>query len=90
MTRLSDRTTRLRFITDAEVRYRGRMRALVIEADNNGYTASIRLAGSRLRYEFSWAGLHDWAAELYVRRQRDERKKEREQRRKEKTHGSRS
>jgi hypothetical protein len=87
MTRVSNRKSKLRFATEAEVRYRGRMRLVVVEVDSNGYTASVRLAGSRMRYEFSWAGLHDWAAEMHVRRQREERKRERAERRK---HGSRS
>jgi hypothetical protein len=81
MTRLSERKTKLRFTTDAEVRYRGRLRSVVVEVDN-GFTASVRLAGTRLRYEFSWHGLHDWAADLYARRERDRKKKEREERRK--------
>ena len=80
MTKLRERKSRLRFETEAEVRYRGRMRAIVVEVDNNGYTASVRLAGTRMRYEFSWAGLHDWAAEMHVRRAREERKRERAQR----------
>jgi len=76
MTRLSKRKTKLQFTTDAEVRYRGRLRAVVIEA-NSGHTATVRLAGTRQRYEFSWHGLHDWAAELHVRRERERKKKER-------------
>lgn len=70
MTKLRERKSKLRFETEAEVRYRGRMRAVVIEVNGNGYTASVRLAGTRMRYEFSWAGLHDWAAEMHVRRAR--------------------
>lgn len=81
MTRLSERKTKLQFTTDAEVRYRGKLRAVIVEVQN-GYTATVRLAGTRLRYEFSWHGLHDWAADLYARRERERRKKEREERRK--------
>lgn len=79
MTKLSQRKTKLSFTTDAEVRYRGRLRAVVIEVEN-GYTATVRLAGTRSRYPFSWRGLHDWAAELYARQERERRKKERAER----------
>lgn len=81
MTHLSDRKTKLQFTTGAEVRYRGRMRAVVVEV-NNAYTATVRLQGTRQRYEFSWHGLHDWAADLHARRERERRKQEREARRK--------
>jgi hypothetical protein len=76
MTRLSERKTKLSFVTDAEVRHRGRMRRVVVEA-HNGFTASVRLQGTRQRYEFSWHGLHDWAAELHARREKERKKKER-------------
>jgi citrate lyase beta subunit len=76
MTRLSQRKTKLQFTTDAEVRYRGKLRAVVVEVQD-GFTASVRLAGTRQRYEFSWHGLHDWAAELHARRERERRKAER-------------
>jgi len=76
MTKLSQRKTKLSFTTDAEVLYRGRLREVVIEAEN-GFTATVRLAGTRSRYPFSWHGLHDWAAELYARQERERRKKER-------------
>lgn len=81
MTRLSQRKTKLHFTTDAEVRYRGKLRPVVIEV-LNGFMAAVRLQGTRQRYEFSWRGLHDWAADLHVRRERERRKQEREQRRK--------
>jgi hypothetical protein len=77
VTKLSERKTRLAFTTDAEVRYRGKLRPVVIEVQN-GFTASVRLQGTRERYEFSWHGLHDWAADLYARREREQRKKDRE------------
>lgn len=80
MTRLSERKTKLQFTTDAEVRYRGKMRAVVIEVQN-GYCASVRLQGTRQRYEFSWHGLHDWAADLFAKRQRDLKRLERAERR---------
>jgi len=76
MTRLSQRKTKLQFTTEAEVRYRGKLRAVVVEVQD-GFTASVRLAGTRQRFEFSWHGLHDWAAELHARRERERRKAER-------------
>jgi len=81
MTRLSERKTKLQFTTDAEVRYRGKLRAVIVEVQN-GYTASVRLSGTRQRYEFSWHGLHDWAADLHARRELERRKQERAARRK--------
>jgi hypothetical protein len=81
MTKLSRRKTKLTFATDAEVRYRGKMRPVIVEA-HDGFTASVRLQGTRQRYEFSWHGLHDWAAELHARREKEQRKKERFARRK--------
>lgn len=81
MTRLSARKTKLQFTTDAEVRYRGKLRSVIVEVQN-GFTATVRLAGTRQRYEFSWHGLHDYAAELYARQQRESRRKERAERKK--------
>lgn len=89
MTKVSTRKTRLTFETDAEIRMGGRekkkyvqkMRPIIIEV-NNGYVGTVRLKGTRIRYEFSWHGLHDFAAELHARREKARRKKEREERRK--------
>jgi len=76
MTHLAERKTRLQFTTGAEVRYRGKLRAVVVEVEN-AFTASVRLAGTRQRYPFSWHGLHDYAAELFARNERERRKAER-------------
>lgn len=81
MTKLSQRKSRLRFTSDAEVRYRGKMRPVIIEVDN-GYTASVRLGGTRQRYPFSWMGVYDYAADRFARSERERKKKEREERRK--------
>lgn len=63
MTALSKRRTRLMFTTDATVRYKGQSRPLVIEVpQGNGFTATIRLQGTRTRYDFSWLGVFDRAA----------------------------
>ena len=89
MSKVSERKTRLVFETDAEVRTHGmekkrhvsKMRPIVVEV-SNGFVGAVRLKGTRVRYEFSWHGLHDWAAELHARSERARRKKEREERRK--------
>lgn len=81
MTKLATRKTRLSFTTGAEIRYRGKMRAVVIEVDNP-FIASVRLSGTRQRYQFSWHWLHDAAADLFSRAERDRKKKERIGRRK--------
>jgi len=81
MTSLAARKTRLSFTTGAEIRYRGKMRAVVVEVDNP-FMATVRLAGTRQRYPFSWHGLHDYAAELFARNQREAQKKARAERRK--------
>ena len=76
MTRLSERKTKLQFTTDAEVRYRGRMRAVIVEVQN-GFVASVRLAGTRQRYPFSFSGLFIMAADKFAQGERDRRKAER-------------
>lgn len=97
MTKVSKRKTRLEFETDATVRtggfkteargpgkkprrYVSVNREVIVEA-SNGHTGAVRLKGTRMRYEFSWRGLHDWAAELHAKRERARRKKEREKKR---------
>lgn len=81
MTRISQRKSKLRFVTDAEVRQRGKFRPLVVEAEN-GFVGSVRLLGTRTKYEFSWQGLHDYATDLFGRRQRAERRRKQEEARK--------
>ena len=81
MTRLAERKTKLQFITGAEIRYRGKMRAVVVEIDS-AFTATVRLQGTRLRYPFSWHGLHDYAADIFVRNERARIKAERDARKK--------
>jgi hypothetical protein len=67
MTRLRQRKTKLEFITNATMRYRGRERDVVIEAFPD--YAVIRLLGTRVRYEISWRGVHDQAARIASARQ---------------------
>ncbi len=80
MTSLATRKTRLSFETDAEVRYRGKMRSIVIEA-NDTYNATVRLKGTRQRLEISWLAVHDLAAKIAADRERAARKAAPKQRR---------
>ena len=76
MTKLSERKTRLCFTTDAEIRYRGKLRPIVVEVEN-GFHATVRLAGTRQRYPFSWHGLFTHAADLFARQEKERRRQER-------------
>lgn len=78
--RLAKRKTRLIFITNQTARYRGKEREIVIEVHPE--YASVRLHGTRTRYEVSWRGVFDLAAEIYARREQAQKKTERETRRK--------
>jgi len=82
VTRLRDRKSRLAFTTEAEVRYRGKLRPVVVEVDPNGTWGNVRLAGTRLRYPFSWTGVFHDAADRFARSERERKRKEREARRK--------
>lgn len=73
--KLSARKTRLTFITNQTVRYRGKLREIVIEVFPEH--AAVRLLGTRTRYEVSWRGVFDLAAEIYARREKERRKAER-------------
>lgn len=79
MTKLAERKTRLSFVTDAEMRYRGKMRAVVIEIDSP-HTATARLQGTRVRYPFSWEGVFVQAADRFAKMERERRKLERKAR----------
>jgi len=70
--KLSDRKTRLSFITNQTARYRGKLREIVIEVFPEH--ANVRLLGTRTRYEISWRGVFDLAAEIYARREKERRK----------------
>jgi hypothetical protein len=71
MQRVSNRMTQLAFITNATARYAGKERAIVIEVQPD--TASVRLQGTRTRYEISWRGVFDYAARVTADRVRAER-----------------
>lgn len=68
MTRLARRKTRLSLITNATVKYRGKEREVVIEVHPE--IAEVRLKGTRIRYEVSWRGIHDYAARVAAERGR--------------------
>lgn len=75
MTSIAKRKSRLTFETSDVIRYRGKLREVVIEASE--YTASVRLKGTRQRFEISWAGVYNHAVKVAVERQRAERKAQR-------------
>lgn len=70
MTKLRERKTRLTFETEAEVKYRGKYRAIVVEPDHEGQTVAIRLKGSRVRYHISWHTIFNQAAASFALRSR--------------------
>ena len=76
--KLCDRKTRLTFITNSCARYRGKDRSIVVDVFPD--YATVRLAGTRTRYEVSWRGVFDVAAEIYARRERERRQADRAQR----------
>lgn len=78
--KISDRKTRLTFITNSYARYRGKDRSIVVEAFPD--FAAVRLLGTRTRYQVSWRGVFDLAAEIYARREREHRKADRAARKK--------
>jgi len=78
MQKLANRKSMLRFVTEDTVRYRGKLRRVVVEVSRCGYTGEIRLEGTRARFPFSWAGLYQSAAaraEAKARAERKEKKK---------------
>ena len=70
--KLAQRKTRLSFITNQTARYRGKEREIVIEVFPEH--AAVRLSGTRTRYEVSWRGVFDVAAEIHARREHEARK----------------
>ena len=73
--RLSERKSRLTFITNATARYRGKEREIVIEVFPD--YAAIRLLGTRTRYEASWRSIFLMGAEIFARKEKERRKAER-------------
>ncbi len=72
MTALNKRKSRLTFETSDAVRERGKLREVIIEATE--YTASVRLKGTRKRFEISWAGIYNHAVRVAVEKARAEKK----------------
>jgi hypothetical protein len=73
MTAIAKRKSHLTFETSDTVRYRGKLREVVIEAGE--YIAKVRLKGTRQRFEISWAGVFNLAAKVAVDKARAEKKK---------------
>jgi hypothetical protein len=69
------RKTRLKFETNQELRYRGKLRPLVVHAQP--WLCEVRLKGTRLRFEISWESIYTHAAQLAADRMRAERKAKR-------------
>lgn len=72
MTALANRKTRLTFETSGLVRYRGKLREIVVEA--TPYSATVRLKGTRQRFETSWAGIFNHAVKVQVEARRAAKK----------------
>ena len=68
MNYLRQRKRRLSFITNSTARYRGKDRAIIIEVFPE--YATVRLLGTRTRYEVSWRAVFELAAEIHARRER--------------------
>jgi hypothetical protein len=66
MTTITNRKSRLAFVTSDEVRYRGRYRRVIVEVHRDGTTADVRLEGTRARFPFSFGGLYNHAVKLEV------------------------
>ena len=78
MTRLSKRKSQLSFISEDTVRYRGRLRSVVVEIDRNGYSGVVRLEGTRQRFPFSFGGLFNHAVQLAVKQKQAEKRREKD------------
>jgi hypothetical protein len=72
VTAIRKRKSRLTFETSDCVRYRGKLREVVIEASE--FTADVRLKGSRQRFPISWAGIYNHAVKIAVNKAIAERK----------------
>lgn len=72
MTTLRDRKTRLIFETDQHIRYRGKLRAVIVCP--SPWLCAVRLKGTRVVYEISWETVFTRAAQIVADGQRAERK----------------
>lgn len=82
MSELAKRHTRLKFTTEDAVRYRGRLRRIVVEVDRDCCTAHIRLEGTHTRFPISFAGIYNHAVKIHVEQQLREKKSARQSKRK--------
>lgn len=71
--KVSERKTKLTFVTDDLVRFRGRLRPVVVDVYPT--TADIRLQGTRTRYPISWAAIYDRACKIAAEIRRSEKRK---------------
>lgn len=74
MTSISERKSRLSFITEDTVRYGRKLRRIVVEVSRDGYTADVRLEGTRKRYPVSFAGIYVHAVKISVEKERAAKK----------------
>ena len=75
MTSLSRRTTRLKFVTEDEVRASGRCRKVSVEARPE--YAIIRLQGLHTAYTIPWSAIHSVAVKMAVAAAKAEKKAKR-------------
>lgn len=75
MNRLATRKTRLALLTEATVHYRGRERHLIVEP--GPHLVSVRLAGTRTRYEVSWQSVFNLGARIAGEKEWQERRRKR-------------
>jgi hypothetical protein len=75
MTHLTKRKSKLVFTTADAIRYKGKLREVVIEV--SPFIATCRLSGTSTRYEMSWSGVFTHAARVYADKVRAERKAKR-------------
>ena len=71
MTRLTERKTKLIFVSADVVRERGRLREVIIEA--KPMHAEVRLAGMRTSFPISWSALYHAAGRIAAERARAEK-----------------
>jgi len=79
MTALAQRKSRLVLVTSDAVFEKGQRREVVVEV--SPYTATLRLKGTRTRFEVSWAGIMNYAVKVAVEKERAEKKAARKGRR---------
>ena len=73
MRSIAERKSSLKFVTEATVRFRGSLRQVVVECDPHGFTATVRLAGTRTKLPFTWEGVYVHAAKQAAEKVRSEK-----------------